>query len=178
MSLKTFADKVRKLFVRPFDLLALHGVGAEIGVYRGKHAKQLLKRHPKIKKLLLVDPYPEHFYVQEYDTAQARCEAHQKLDGNPRVIFYRTTASAFANLMEVRHEHILLDFCYIDGDHSYEAVKSDIEAMWNLIKKVGIMGGHDFHHTWPGVIRAVTEFTVANKLELHTECGDWWVYRV
>lgn len=52
------------------------------------------------------------------------------------------------------------DLVFIDADHSYEAVKSDIEAWWPLVKEGGIMAGHDYDHNtrqWPGVYKAVHE---------------------
>ena len=36
------------------------------------------------------------------------------------------------------------DWCYIDADHSYEAVKEDILAWWPKVKLDGIIFGHDF----------------------------------
>jgi len=49
-----------------------------------------------------------------------------------------------------------VDMVFIDADHSYEAVKSDIEA-W-LPKTTRIISGHDYGDTLsPGVKRAVDE---------------------
>jgi predicted O-methyltransferase YrrM len=36
-----------------------------------------------------------------------------------------------------------IDFCFIDGDHSYEGVKSDFEMYSSLIRKKGIIALHD-----------------------------------
>lgn len=52
------------------------------------------------------------------------------------------------------------DLVFIDADHSYEAVKADIEAWWPLVKEGGIMAGHDYDHNtrqWLGVYKAVHE---------------------
>ena len=50
------------------------------------------------------------------------------------------------------------DLCYIDADHSYEAVKADIEACKSLVRPGGYIGGHDYGW-WdcPGVKPAVDE---------------------
>jgi predicted O-methyltransferase YrrM len=50
------------------------------------------------------------------------------------------------------------DLCYIDGDHSYEAVKADIFACKSLVHTGGYIGGHDYGW-WhcPGVKQAVDE---------------------
>jgi len=55
-----------------------------------------------------------------------------------------------------------LDFVFIDANHMYEPVKEDIEAWYPLIRKDGIISGHDYNgmgdkrRGW-GVKRAVDE---------------------
>jgi len=162
---------IRKLSLshlsRPFDLLPLHGVGCEVGVNAGAHAVAMLKEHPAITHLFLVDPYLE--YHQEKDLAGARRMAHKRLAKNPRATFIELPCVAAGEKLP------RLDFAYIDGDHSYEGVRTDIATIWPLIKKGGIMGGHDFHGTWPGTIRAVINFEAANGLALNVESPDWWI---
>ena len=50
------------------------------------------------------------------------------------------------------------DLCYIDADHSYEAVKDDIKECKRLVRPGGYIGGHDYGW-WdcPGVKPAVDE---------------------
>lgn len=50
-----------------------------------------------------------------------------------------------------------LDAVFIDADHTYEAVKRDIANWMPKVRKGGILSGHDYIHTWPGVIQAVNE---------------------
>jgi predicted O-methyltransferase YrrM len=45
------------------------------------------------------------------------------------------------------------DMCYIDADHSYEAVRRDILACTRIVKPDGWLAGHDYHQ--PQVERAV-----------------------
>lgn len=45
------------------------------------------------------------------------------------------------------------DLCYIDADHSYEAVRRDILACTRIVKPDGWLAGHDYHQ--PQVERAV-----------------------
>lgn len=49
------------------------------------------------------------------------------------------------------------DFVYIDGDHRYEGVKHDIEQARRLIKRGGMIAGHDYDDVHPDVMRAVDE---------------------
>lgn len=155
---------------RPFDLLPLRGVGCEVGVNAGAHAVAMLGAHPGITRLFLVDPYLE--YHQEKNLAGARRKAHGRLLNHPRATFLEMPcAKAGKHLPQ-------LDFAYIDGDHSYEGVKTDISTIWPLIKNGGIMGGHDFHGTWPGTIRAVINFAAAKGLALNVESPDWWIVKI
>jgi len=49
-----------------------------------------------------------------------------------------------------------VDMVFIDADHSYEAVKADIEAWLPKVKK--LICGHDYEpKNWPGVKQAVDE---------------------
>lgn len=50
-----------------------------------------------------------------------------------------------------------LDGVFIDADHTYEAVKKDIENWTPKVRSGGILAGHDYIHTWPGVVQAVNE---------------------
>jgi predicted O-methyltransferase YrrM len=50
-----------------------------------------------------------------------------------------------------------LDAVFIDADHSYEAVKLDIQNWMPKVRKGGILAGHDYTYSWPGVVRAVDE---------------------
>lgn len=49
-----------------------------------------------------------------------------------------------------------IDFVFIDGDHSREAVAADLRAWWPKLKPGAIMAGHDIDG--PGVRRSVDEF--------------------
>lgn len=47
---------------------------------------------------------------------------------------------------------------FIDGDHSYQGCKRDIDAWYPHMKKEGVMMFHDCDETSPGVVQAVAEF--------------------
>lgn len=58
-----------------------------------------------------------------------------------------------------------LDFVYIDGEHTYEGVKRDIELYLSKIKKGGYIGGHDYKPKWQGVMDAVNEIFIKPEKE-------------
>jgi len=51
-----------------------------------------------------------------------------------------------------------IGLAYIDGDHSYEVAKQDIENLARFIKLGGFMICHDYASGQPGVVNAVNEF--------------------
>jgi predicted O-methyltransferase YrrM len=73
-----------------------------------------------------------------------------------------------------------VDFVFIDGDHSYEGCKGDIEAWLPNIKPGGIIAIHDYKkhllqydestcphpRPWPGVDRAVDELLLMGGYEM------------
>ena len=59
-----------------------------------------------------------------------------------------------------------LDFVYIDGLHTYDAVKADIDGWYDKVKTGGIIAGHDYSTEWIGVKNAVDEFVLENNLTL------------
>ncbi len=67
-----------------------------------------------------------------------------------------------------------IDFIFIDSDHSYKAVKEDLETWWPKVKIGGALGGHDYHPSF-GVIKAVDEFF--GKKPDETSNSAWVVYK-
>ena len=66
-----------------------------------------------------------------------------------------------------------LDFCFIDGNHSYEFVKEDIELYLPKVKKGGLFGWHDYGHVKGGVEEAVNE--LFNESEFFLDSNKtWW----
>lgn len=66
------------------------------------------------------------------------------------------------------------DMIYIDGDHTYNGVKTDLNMSLNKVKIGGLVCGHDYSQTkFPEVVRAVNEFCFENNLEINyiTEDG-------
>lgn len=59
------------------------------------------------------------------------------------------------------------DMIYIDGDHSYNGVKNDLNLSYQKIKIGGYICGHDYTTTmFEGVVRAVNEFCEERKLKI------------
>jgi predicted O-methyltransferase YrrM len=149
-------------------------VGAEIGTARGDNALSILQELP-IRKLFLIDPYVpymEHGRRLSYqETARI---AKDKLGSFGQTVFIRKPSDdAVEDITEA------LDFVYIDGNHNYECVKRDIANYYPLVKKGGVIGGHDYlHREVLEVCEAVDDFVQQHpNMEFHNFFPDWWVIK-
>jgi len=64
-----------------------------------------------------------------------------------------------------------LDFVFIDADHTYESITSDIQSWLPKVKIGGIISGHDYNH--PPVKQAVHELLNVFGVN-NTEGAPWW----
>jgi predicted O-methyltransferase YrrM len=63
------------------------------------------------------------------------------------------------------------DLIFIDDNHEYEHVKWNVHLYRRLVRRGGILAGHDFG-VWPGVQRAVQEEFGRNFSRVQS---IWWV---
>jgi len=145
-------------------------IGAEIGTFRGWNAFNILHYLP-IEKLYIIDPYEdcESYKMQTKPEDNLRaCKKHLRKYRDKVIFVKKLSEDAVEDIPQ-------LDFLYIDGNHSYDYVKKDIELYYPKIKKGGYIGGHDFHISAVGVVKAVLEFTEKHNKELEGYPRDWWV---
>ena len=161
-----------------------HLVGAEIGVFRGDHAEQIMNGYLNIEKLVLVDPWVP--YLDEAALADAYStqkdyfddmfiEVKNKFAVNPKITIIRdysvNAASAFVD------EYF--DFVYLDGNHGYKFVLNDLEVWYPKLKQFGVMCGDDYGSpSGVGVVKAVTEFAHKYGLLVSSSVEDkqfWFV---
>lgn len=67
-----------------------------------------------------------------------------------------------------------LDFVFIDASHEELDVLDDFAAWYPKVKKGGFIGGHDYHPTWSGVMRAVDKSLEGKVFE---KKQDSWLYQ-
>jgi len=75
-----------------------------------------------------------------------------------------------------------IDAIFIDGDHSYEGMKTDLEHWIPLVKGGGIVAYDDYPRDgWPGIRQAVNEYHKQHNYpnpeklgQVIGRCG-WWV---
>jgi len=152
---------------------------AEVGVHQANTSEALLRRFPSLR-LLLVDPYHLHgtppegvqlieeFYVSPRRTFDMAVEWLRPFRARAT---FALQASVEAAAWVARGS---LDLVFIDGDHRRESVAQDIEAWWPRIREGGVLAGHDFAITYPGVVQAAMDFAFTMGLQLFLAPEIWW----
>jgi hypothetical protein len=138
---------------------------AEIGVGQGYHALSMLKTL-NISRLWLVDPYVDH--PHQYVEAQKILKKYQD-----RTRFIKDFSVNGAEYFSDG----FLDAIYIDAEHTYNAVRDDINAWYPKVKMGGVIGGHDFDGDFTGVLKAVFEFSFENNVGVNSRRRDWWMVK-
>jgi hypothetical protein len=122
-------------------------IWVEIGTHHGE-AAALLLGFRYIKKLHCVDILENSLSARRLKDAirEGRCVLHKK------------------SSLDFSEEIDQVDVVYIDGNHNYGDVKSDIAAWYDKIPSGGVLAGHDYNQvSWPGAVKAVDEFLANNK---------------
>lgn len=141
---------------------------AEIGSYAGESALFFLKSS-KIKKFYAIDPWKNELeggiegteeFIKRTKYVYDNMEWAEK-SFDIRVLPYSEIVVKLKMTLWKAFDLLPpLDLIYIDGDHRYSGVKNDILLAKKLVKKGGIISGHDYHWESPGVIQAVNEIFV------------------
>lgn len=154
--------------------------GAEIGVAFGGHSEAILQ-NTGVEKLYAIDSYQHR---PEYDDPMNLPQPvfdrlYQRTGQRLSVFGERVTQIRLDSVEAAREINEPLDFVYIDGDHSYEGVRADMEAWFPLIREGGIIAGHDYGQpAFPGVKAAADHFFKRFGLTVtHEGKGVWWAPR-
>ena len=142
---------------------------AEIGVWQGDNAAEILRR-ANPKRLLLVDRWmkvddPTNQEMMKLPRGRIentyRCVVDRFFDDR-RVVVMRMTSLAAAFFVA----EASLDWVYIDASHAFDSVFADIVTWSTRVKPGGFVCGHDYamRGRHPGVQKAV---------DLVVESGDY-----
>lgn len=131
--------------------------GVEIGVASGDYSQVIMEKNPTIE-MYGVDPYERYEGYKDYQLRST----FDKMESSAQSKLWRFPSYKFIKKFSVDasrdFEDNSLDFVYIDGNHSGEAVKEDIEAWISKVKPGGIMAGHDFTGRWPSLRQEVIKY--------------------
>ena len=95
----------------------------------------------------------------------------------PFVVPLPLTSTSAATLLGL--QGLQADLIHLDAAHDYHDVADDIRAWWPLLRPGGVLFGDDFDPgTWPGVVKAVMEFSDQEGLMIRLAGGraiKWWI---
>jgi predicted O-methyltransferase YrrM len=134
-------------------------LGAELGVWQGRTFLHLLKNCPNLTMIGvdIWEPQPDNEGPQTYTESvwdhklfEQTVRNKSKVFGDRARILKMLTSDASKII-----EDDILDFVFIDADHSSEAVYNDIIKWVPKVKSSGWIIGHDIN--WPPVKKVIDE---------------------
>ena len=137
----------------------------EVGSFLGRSIAFMGALRPDVN-LSVCDPWEDSFDpTLVLDAATAFCKEHGGLYNAFQFSMMKHAPEVLERLTIVRDRSnpglkqfgdASMDFVFIDGSHYYDAVLYDCKEAIRIVKKGGVIGGHDF--CWGNdVVRAVTE---------------------
>ncbi len=123
---------------------------AEIGVFRGHFAAQLLRACPGIEQYYMIDPWrhlddwnkPANRDNATFESFYAEALSLTDFAADKRIVLRGTTTQV---MDEIPQES--LDFVYIDGDHTLRGISIDLIRSYDKVCWGGWLGGDDFSRT-------------------------------
>ena len=152
---------------------------AEVGTYRGQFAKHLLETNPD--RLYLIDPwrkfdekiFPDYTHYDQNKWDSLFLSVSQKFNFPNVEIVRKTSDEAIDHFRDQS-----IDLVYIDGNHTYEYVKKDLNLWAPKVQYGGMICGHDYQ--LKSVTKAVQEFLNENDLKINylsseKFCGTYFI---
>lgn len=156
-------------------LIPKNTIGAEIGVFEGEFSKLIIDT-VQPKKFYMVDLFTGSMVSGDKNGNNMKTisldESYNRLieqyKSNDKVDVFKGKSQDFFKEIEDNS----LDFIYIDGDHSYEGAKVDLQNAFHKVKKGGLICGHDYTSRFQGVVDAVNQFVSEHNFELKITSED------
>lgn len=151
-----------------------NGDMVEIGSYQGE-STELFAKSQFINKIYSIDPYISNYDERDPVSSSSLIEAEkiflERISKYPdKVIKIKTTSEIAVKSFSKNS----INFIYIDGCHTYESTKRDLEIWYPIIIKGGYLGGHDYVNKGYllSVTKAVNEFILTHNLNLSFKFSD------
>jgi len=117
-------------------------LGAEVGVFRGRNARSMFREIPGLK-LIGVEPFADQPSSTRHKTVPRYERNRRAMDGRVKDRDF-SLIEKFSEIAVQDIAYDSLDFVYIDGDHSYDYVMTDIILWARRVRPGGIVSGHDY----------------------------------
>mgnify|MGYP000912505082 CR=1 FL=1 len=166
----------------------LTGAGVEVGVCRGSFSLYILEKWYGYM-LYSVDPWMHQANVdldasnvdqltheENYNVTKERLRPYKR-----RSTILRKTSVDASKMVGAG-----VDFVYLDARHDYRSVMEDLRAWWPLVKRGGILSGHDYKNSFVRdnlveVKRAVDNFGFEFGLKVESTTDDnlpsWYIIK-
>jgi hypothetical protein len=152
-------------FLNNHDLKVL----CEVGVYIGEFTNQLLKSNAT--EVYAVDTWAISPLYQLWNTQADFDLMYQRMleraEKDKRLKPIRGTSS----WASTRFIDGFFDMVYLDADHTYAAVESDLRLWWDKVKPGGILCGHDYMKYSITYAGGVSEFGVVEAVSSFVRSG-------
>jgi len=151
----------------------------EVGVEVGGLIDYTFFYIQNIDRYIAVDPWVTfHGYHsgrlgvrKQYNWDKIAISVFDKQKKYPNLEVYRMTSKLASEKLVGQ----LFDMVFIDANHTYECVKEDINYWWPLVRKGGLLSGHDYSNNFKHhVCKAVDEFA-RRKISPINSC--WFIYK-
>jgi hypothetical protein len=147
------------------EIIPRHGVGVELGVYKGTLSTFILAANQP-RRLHLVDPwwkYEPHWHWAVGDTSSVRSLGALLIALEPEISAGKVEVHVADSISALQSmEDSYLDWAYVDSTHVYDTTKAEMALLKTKVKPDGIIAGDDWRedpaHRHHGVCRAVREF--------------------
>ena len=159
-----------------YELLAELGfkVGCEVGLFRGRNARAMFRAIPGLR-LYGIEPYADQPYSTRHKTVP-RYERNRRMMTDRLKDSNITVIEKFSETAVQDIPYDSLDFVYIDGDHSYDYVMTDIILWSRRVRPGGIVSGHDY--ILPGDYRHKFDINVKDAVDNYTaihKIDNWYL---
>jgi predicted O-methyltransferase YrrM len=132
----------------------------EIGSWMGRSSVAIstgIKKYCPGSKFYCVDMFSSEYYAENPGLEEGtKKDIRQIFEKNMKNYSHETMVMKSLEAVELFKDESV-DFIFIDADHSYDAVKADIQAWLPKLKKGCIICGHDYGIKKYGVKLAVDE---------------------
>lgn len=135
----------------------------EIGCYVGDSTKIFAEN---FRQVYCIDPWENGYDENDaasYQHDMAIIEAQFNVEVYEK---YKNVVKFKGKSLDmIKHFDVIpIDVVYIDGLHTYDGVKEDINAWRHMLKEGCYICGHDYQRKFQGVIDAVNEFKKPDKV--------------
>lgn len=123
---------------------------AEVGVYKGDFASNILQKCDLIEKYYMIDPWrhlndwnkPANKDNDVFEQLLIETKSKTDFAAKKRIILRGRTTEVVEGIPDNE-----LDFAYIDGDHTLKGIAIDLIRLFPKIRLGGWIGGDDFSRT-------------------------------